>query len=852
MIPTFDAHTNLAVSAVATAPSPATSGTSLVVTTGHGSSMFPAAPFYITVGATASTFTRSNAEVMRVTNKSTDTFTVVRAQGGTTARTVIVGDVVAATFTAEMLRSLEMAILPVVRPDAYGTIGTADDGAAWTALMTAVGATPCIIYVPPGTTTLDGGIIKLDTRQYLIGDGPGVSIVKLKASATSPILVSTKSAATLTGTNSDAGEYQFGLRGLTTDGNAANNTGIRPIGLIPGAVTPSTTTGTLIAGNYVYRITAKTTRGETVCGPWVSHTLASTGGVSLTWSAVAGASGYNIYGRQFGQPYAGPFCYLGTTAGTTFTDNGSVTPGSGILGRHDASGGALVHFYGYNYYVRDVDIIESPGIGHLFEWNASTPAVGTDMECRFDNVRAMRCYGSGGVFYGPHDSNARSLFYATNALQNTTNIDNFVLANGPLDIGNIHCWGQARYAIAFYGVGRIAGMRAEGAVGAQLFVYNSECDIAGEVYFPGSGTAKGVVIGDSQYQPGGMRLDILARQHDQFSGAAFDLTYLGDACDLRLRSDQTLGTAVIAPTTQYADQIIEYSGPLDAPAETVRRFSTPLNMEASTPSAPSTGMTLHVRNVGGRLLPAIIGPAAVRTSLQPFIGRNKVAWAQPNGNSTTINQMGIALTATGTATAANVATTNLHTYLRRLEYLVTAAATTAVAGFRSTAGQFTVGGNAAGRGGFHFVCQWGPATGVATTTNRAYVGMSSTGAPTDVEPSTITNSVGMGWDAADANLQIMHRGAGAVTKINLGASFPVPTADRASVYELVLFSPPGTTRSVGYIVTDLVSGAEASGTITTNLPSTTTLIAPKGWMSVGGTSSVIGIALMNMYLETDL
>jgi hypothetical protein len=37
--------------------------------------------------------------------------------------------------------------------------------------------------------------------------------------------------------------------------------------------------------------------------------------------------------------------------------------------------------------------------------------------------------------------------------------------------------------------------------------------------------------------------------------------------------------------------------------------------------------------------------------------------------------------------------------------------------------------------------------------------------------------------------------------------------------------------------------AQASGTITTNLPAVTTLLSPRVWCSVGGTSSVIGVAL---------
>lgn len=306
------------------------------------------------------------------------------------------------------------------------------------------------------------------------------------------------------------------------------------------------------------------------------------------------------------------------------------------------------------------------------------------------------------------------------------------------------------------------------------------------------------------------------------------------------------GTATTKAAT--AQQIKDFV--LDSP-ELVDYLDLPL---IATPAAPPTDtVRAFMRKIANRAMLAVMGPSGLDTALQPHLGRNKFVQWSPAGNSTTITAVGAAaLTATGTATAANVATTNRHTYLKRLEYLVTTATTTAVAGFRSTVAQFTIGGPSAGDGGFHMICRWGPATGVSTTTNRAFVGMANTtGAPTDVEPSTITNMIGMGWDAADTNIQLMYRGAGAVTKIDLGASFPVPTADRTKAYEIALFSPPGTTQSVSYEVTDLATGAVATGTITTNLPSTTTLLAPRGWMSVGGTSSVIGVALMSLYLETD-
>jgi hypothetical protein len=101
-----DAHKNFAVSNVATAPSPAISGTSLVVTAGHGT-RFPAAPFNATIWPAAVQPDPSNAEVVRVTAISTDTLTITRAQEGSSAITVSVGDQIAATITDKVLKDAE-------------------------------------------------------------------------------------------------------------------------------------------------------------------------------------------------------------------------------------------------------------------------------------------------------------------------------------------------------------------------------------------------------------------------------------------------------------------------------------------------------------------------------------------------------------------------------------------------------------------------------------------------------------------------------------------------------------------------------------------------------------------------
>jgi hypothetical protein len=109
----FDAHKNLVVTTVATAPSPATSGTSLVVSSGDGAK-FPAVPFNATISPTPAGLSQvqiaNNSEIVRVTARSTDTLTITRAQEGTSARTVVVGDVVVVASTVKIFTDIETAI----------------------------------------------------------------------------------------------------------------------------------------------------------------------------------------------------------------------------------------------------------------------------------------------------------------------------------------------------------------------------------------------------------------------------------------------------------------------------------------------------------------------------------------------------------------------------------------------------------------------------------------------------------------------------------------------------------------------------------------------------------------------
>lgn len=101
-----DAHKNFAYSTVATAPSPASSGLSLVVAAADGAK-FPAPPFNVTIWPAGAQPTTANAEIARCTAKATDTFTITRAQEGSSARTVVVGDQIEAGITVKTLTDVE-------------------------------------------------------------------------------------------------------------------------------------------------------------------------------------------------------------------------------------------------------------------------------------------------------------------------------------------------------------------------------------------------------------------------------------------------------------------------------------------------------------------------------------------------------------------------------------------------------------------------------------------------------------------------------------------------------------------------------------------------------------------------
>ena len=292
-------------------------------------------------------------------------------------------------------------------------------------------------------------------------------------------------------------------------------------------------------------------------------------------------------------------------------------------------------------------------------------------------------------------------------------------------------------------------------------------------------------------------------------------------------------------------------------AANVKIIGGNLNLAVATPiAAPASTGTLFGKLLAGRFMVSVMGPSGLDSSLQASIARNAVSFWKPVGNVTTAPSGGgyASLTVVGTATARIVAATNFFTRQRRLGF-VSAATVGALAESRAALAQVTIG-SGAGLGGFTKVVRFGISDAAAVAGARMFVGMSSnTGAATNVEPSTLTNSIGVGHGAADTNLKLYFGGSAAQVPIDLGVNFPTNTLS-TDAYELALFASPEN-GNVGYTVTRLNTGATVSGTLTAataglQLPLNTTLLSyHKAWRTNNATALAVGLDMISDYIETD-
>ena len=162
------------------------------------------------------------------------------------------------------------------------------------------------------------------------------SAVAVSDNASTPVTATLQTAAVVTGNGTTLNTNGMSSAILTV--NVAP-----PATPVNSAFSTATTGGTLAAATYFYRVTATGATGETLASTETSQvTTGTTSTVTVNWGSVAGATGYNVYGRTTGAELK--IATLGNVL--TFVDTGSVTPSGALPAANTATGGATINFEG--------------------------------------------------------------------------------------------------------------------------------------------------------------------------------------------------------------------------------------------------------------------------------------------------------------------------------------------------------------------------------------------------------------------------------------------------------------------------------------------------------------------------
>lgn len=160
------------------------------------------------------------------------------------------------------------------------------------------------------------------------------------------------------------------------------------------------------------------------------------------------------------------------------------------------------------------------------------------------------------------------------------------------------------------------------------------------------------------------------------------------------------------------------------------------------------------------------------------------------------------------------------------------------------------------RGGFMFAIR-GAVDDAATVANsRMFMGLrAAQTSPGNVEPDTLVNCILLGAKAGDANLSIFwNDAAGTCSQTALGAGFPAQTLS-ADIYTFEVYCAPGAT-TINYSVkrydTATSTLTSTTGTMTGNLPASTTLMSPQWWRNNGATALAVRMATMSIYLKWNM
>lgn len=284
----------------------------------------------------------------------------------------------------------------------------------------------------------------------------------------------------------------------------------------------------------------------------------------------------------------------------------------------------------------------------------------------------------------------------------------------------------------------------------------------------------------------------------------------------------------------------------------------------NTPPAPVSGsLLLYAKTVAGRAVPHVLPDAGGEYPLQSALWKKTIGLITAYYSGTSFSVFGVgAATSIGTNTARGYSNTTLASRSIRWGNVSSTAAGALCGLYYSTAWMVMGDGSTVGRG-FYWQSRFSVSDAASVLGARMFAGLvSTTSAPTNVEPNTLTNCIGIAQLSTDSTqLYLVYGGTTAQAAVPLGTNFPVQESPGSvyggTLYDLHIYSDPAQNGQVtvqvdrvgtSYSFTQTI----ASGGSSAILPAAGTRLSPTIWRTNNTTALAVGVDVNRIYHELEL
>ena len=268
---------------------------------------------------------------------------------------------------------------------------------------------------------------------------------------------------------------------------------------------------------------------------------------------------------------------------------------------------------------------------------------------------------------------------------------------------------------------------------------------------------------------------------------------------------------------------------------------------ASTPSTPAQdSIILYPMNFGKKDAVGFMDGSGQETNLQNCITRNNIRiWRACTGVAQAAADVGADFVTNGTLAAAGIGTTNFQAGVGRVT-IPSATTAGSFGGLRINGLQcFRGDGTNNNRGGFFFHCRCGFADSVAGTMFVGLASLNANAAQVSPDNAAYTNAVGFCQRSGDTNWFVQNRnGTTASTFTDTGIAL-----SNTTMYDVYIFSKPNDTE-INLRIENLDTGASYETTLTTNIPTNSTVLTGHLWRSNNVTATAVSLVASSMYMET--